>query len=409
MTTDIERELDRLYALDPALLADPFPLYAAMRRDAPVVRAGPVVAVARYDDIKGVLRDPGAFSSRRSGGSRVTEKRALLGERDRREYDYLIERDRTHPGQLDGLAHTRLRRLVNGPFSAHVVGEMRTGLGGLAAELLDERDGDAFDLTEFSYQLPFRWMCRMLDIPDTDAEKFRRWAYEVRLGLGTNYENLHAAHDAMREVECWVLSHISSRRRDPGEDLISALLAIEAGGARLTDDELVTLFTVMLTTGNVNDMIANAVIELDRHSAQRDLLIENPELFRGAVEEFFRYAPAVHSIHRVATADCDIAGFPVRRGETLRLIVASGNRDEQQFERADVLDVRRENARAHLDLGFGMHTCLGNWLARLEIEVALSTLYERYPELRVAEPFTVRRNYQFHGPERLVVTKGAGR
>lgn len=410
MTKDIERGLARLYALDRDLVTDPFPLYAAMRSESPVVRVGSVVAVARYDDIKGVLKDPVTFSSRRSTGSRVTDKRASLQGEQRARYDYLIERDLTHPGQQDGAGHTRLRRFVNEAFSASTVNATRAAMTDLAGELLDELDArreEVFDLSEFSYRLPFLWMCRMLGIPDVEAGTFRRRAYQVRLGLGTNYENLDAAFEAMKEVERWVMSFIGDRRTKPdgrGDDLISKLLTAEVGGTRLTDDELVTLFTVMLTTGNTNDMILNAVIELDRHHDQRDLLLADPGLIRGAAEEFLRYAPAVHSIHRVAAADCRIAGFPVRRGETIRLVVASGNRDDAVFDDPDVLDVRRRNARRHLDLGYGIHTCLGQWLTRLEIEVALTCLYERHPDLRVAAPFTVRRNYQFHGPESLLVT-----
>lgn len=408
-TSPVADRLARLYAFDDEMIADPFPLYRAMRADEPVVRVASVVAVSRYADIKAVFKDTARFSNNRWAGSRVTERRARLHGEDLARYDYLIEGDKSHPGQLDGEAHTRMRRFVNALFSAAAIDAMRASLENFAEEMLDrvdETSDDVFDLTEFSFAFPFNWMCRLLGGAEVDTDQFKRWAYEVRLGLGSNYENIDPAYDATREIESWVLAHIAERRGNPGasDDLMSQLVNSEVGGSVLSDRELVTLFTVMLTTGNTNDMICNAVVALDAHPDQRRELAEQPHLFRGAVEEFFRYCPAAHSVHRVAAVDTDIAGFPVRQGETIRLIVASGNHDDTVFPEPERLDVRRANARQHLDLGYGIHTCLGQWLARLEIDVALRALYRRYPRLSVAAPVTYRSNYQFHGPTRLLVT-----
>ena len=166
------------------------------------------------------------------------------------------------------------------------------------------------------------------------------------------------------------------------------------------------MFTVMLTSGNANDMISNAVIALDRWPDQRALLRDQPELMSNAVEEFFRYCPSAHGVHRAVAQDAEIAGFPVYAGETLRLLVTSANHDPDRFPEPERLDLTRKDARHHVDFGIGIHVCLGQWLARMDIEVGLSTLYARHPDLRVAGPFRYRREYNFRGPEQLMVSRG---
>lgn len=410
---DIEDRAARFFALDPAMLADPWSLYADLREGAPLLRVGPVVVISRYDDIKMILRDTERFSNRRQSGSRVTQRRASLSGAELAMYDHLIGHDSHHLGLNDQPDHTRLRRFVAQAFSARAVSALRGEAEQIAEELLDRIDArgeDSFDLGDFSFYLPFRVVCRMLQIPDVDVESFRGWALAARRGLGTNYENLAETHDAVRNIEAYVHEVIRSRRpgsagEEAGDDLVSNLLAMGEDGSGLSDAELTTMFTVMLTSGNANDMISNAVIALDSWPEQRALLNERPELLKNAIEEFFRYCPSAHGVHRVVAIDTDIDGFEVKAGETLRLVVASANHDPARFPDPERLDIEREDAKHHLDLGFGIHTCLGQWLARLDIEVGLTALYRRYPELRVAGSFDYRPEYNFRGPVRVMVAR----
>ncbi len=403
---------DRFYDLDPELLRDPWPLYAALRERAPVLRVGPAVVVTRYDDVKAVFRDIEGFSNRRYTGTRVTQRRATLAGADLEKYDYLIELDVNHIGQNDRPNHTRLRQFVSRAFAVRAVERLRERATTIAHGLLDEVDAsgdDPFDLTRYSWRLPFLVVCSMLEVPDADVATFRSWALEIRRGLGTNYDNLDAAYDATKNLEAYVLELIRERRSrgtDPGsDDLVANLVAAAPDGtAPLTDAELVAMFAVMLTTGNANDMICNAVVALDERPDQRELLRAEPALLRPAIEEFLRFCPSAHGVHRVAAADCEIAGVPVARGETVRLVVASANHDPAMFADPDQLDITREDAKHQLDFGFGIHTCLGQWLARLDIEVGLATLYERHPDLGVVGPVSYRREYQFRGPQQLLVT-----
>ncbi|OUS94997.1 cytochrome P450 [Rhodococcus sp. NCIMB 12038] len=409
---DLEERASRFFALDPEMLADPWSLYAELRAHAPVLRVGPVVVVSRYDDIKAIFRDPERFSNRRQTGSRVTEKRAALGGDELAMYDHLIEHDSHHLGLNDPPDHSRLRRFVARAFSVRAIDALRSEAEEIAEELLDgiaATGEDPFDLGALSFYLPFRVVCRMLRIPDIDVESFRGWALAARRGLGTNYENLAEAYDAVRNIEAYVHDVIRSRRPGsaadgPGDDLVSNLLAAGEDGTGLSDAELTTMFTVMLTSGNANDMISNAVIALDAFPEQRTLLHERPELTSNAIEEFFRYCPSAHGVHRAVAVDTEIDGFEVRTGETLRLLVASANHDPARFPDPERLDIEREDAKHHVDFGFGIHTCLGQWLARLDIEVGLTALYRRYPDLRVAGEFDYRPEYNFRGPVRLRVS-----
>jgi cytochrome P450 len=409
----LEERAARFYDLDPELLRDPWSLYADLREHAPVLRVGPAVVVTRYADVKAVFADTERFSNKRWTGTRVTERRAALRGADREKYDYILGVDVHHIGQNDRPDHTRLRRFVSQAFSRRAVERLRERAGEIAEGLLDELDatrGDApFDLTPYSWRLPFLVVCSMLEVPDADVATFRQWALEIRRGLGTNYDNLDAAYDAKRGLEAYVLEMIASRRArltgEPGDDLVANLVAPDSeGAAPLSDPELVAMFEVMLTSGNANDMISNAVIALDERPDQRALLTEQPELIRPAIEEFLRFCPSAHGVHRVALEDLEIAGFPVHQGETVRLVVASANHDPAFFADPERLDITRADAKHQLDFGFGIHTCLGQWVARLDIEVGLTALYARYPDLAVAGSFDYRREYQFRGPERLVVS-----
>jgi hypothetical protein len=411
-SVSVQERMNRFFALDEEMLADPYLLYREMRDSQPVMRVGNVVAVSRYDDIKRIFRDPRTFSSNRAQGTRVTAKRASLKGGDLEKYDAMLRHERGQIGLQDMPGHTRLRRFVNVVFSPAAIAAMRDDVARTARGLLDELDPrgrEVVDLTEFSYRLPFLVVCRMLAVPDLEAAAFRTWARALRRGLGTNYENLDEAYAATGNIEDFVRRLIEERRSGAvsgREDFVTRLVCAEVDGTHMSDQELVTMFTVMLTSGNTNDMIANAVIALTDWPDQRALLLEEPARMRNAVEEFFRYCPPVHGVHRVASADCEIAGFEVRAGETVRLMVASANHDPRKFADPERLDITRPDAREHLEFGFGIHTCLGQWLARLNIETAVTVLLERVPRVRAVQPVRYRREYNFRGPERLLATVG---
>lgn len=408
---EVERDLEKLFALDPVLLADPYPLYARMREHAPVLRVGPMVSVSRYDDIKNVLRDTETFTSQRAAGSQVEARIASLEDEQLDKYHRILEHDSRQLPTMDDPQHARLRRFVNETFSAQRIGEMRDQLYGIANELLDEIDAsgrDEFDLIgDYSFYVPFRAICLILNVPRADAPQLREWGATVTQGISSAYANTDEAYAALMSFTEYVQNLITQAREHPGgTDLISELVnAQDDEGTYLTDEELVSIFVQMLVSGNTNTLIANALISLESHPDQKRELLEDPSLIRPAIEEFIRYRSSIQAIHRVATEDTDIAGFPVRKNETIRLLLASGNHDSEKFENGEEMDIHRKNARQHIGIGFGVHTCLGQWLLRLDAEAALGALFERYPNVRVSGDVVNRATFIQWGPERLTVAK----
>ena len=406
---NIADSLRRLLALDPGLLANPYPLYKEMRENAPVVRVGPQVLVSRYEDIKNVLRNDRLFSSRRQSSSVVEARIAALSPDELVKYEHIIGHDSNQLALMDDPGHARLRNFVTETFSAKRIAEMRGVLSDISNELLDDieaRGLTRFDfIGDYSFHVPFRAICHILGVPREDSAKIREWGLVLSAGLSTTYENLDEAFDALKNFSTYIEGLIAEARANPDrEDLVAQLVnAKDDEGVYLTDVELVAMFVQMLVSGNTNTLLANVMVALAENPSERARLLETPELIRGSVDEFIRYASSIHAIRRTATEDTEIGGFPIRKHETLLLLLASGNHDPEKFENADVLDVTRKGARQHLGLGFGIHTCLGQWLLRLDAEVALAVLLERYPNIHLDGPVEYRQTFVQHGPERLYV------
>lgn len=406
---DVVETAARLFDADQSLINDPWPVFAALRERQPIVRMGPIVVVSRYDDIKQVLRDPATFSSVRSKGSREEARRSELVGADLEKFLTLAEFEARNMTQQDDPEHARIRRFVNEIFSAGNVATLREQVERIVHQLLDDIDCrglNEFDLVgEFSYQLPFRVVCKLLGVRDFDIETLRTWQRAIRKGIGTMHANLDEAYDAVMNYRSYILGIIQEHRASPGSrtDLFAQLVSHDDEGSFLDDDDLTAIFITMMTSGNTNDLISNAMVALDRNPDQRELLRRHPELTRGAVEEFLRHSPSIYNLHRVATRDTELNGFPIREGETLRLLIAAANHDPAKFDDPERLDVTRKNARQHISLGFGIHTCLGQWLARQEAELALAELLRRYPNLVITEPVAFRPNFTIHGPDVLTV------
>ncbi|MBC2864997.1 cytochrome P450 [Streptomyces mexicanus] len=406
---ELEATVARLFDCDQSLINDPWPVFAALREQKPILRVGPLVAVSRYDDVKQVLRDPETYSSVRAKGTRELARRAELDDEGLAKFQALTAFESRGMTQNDDPEHARIRRFVNASFSAASIATLRDQVEALVRELLDDIDARGqheFDLVgEFAYQLPFRVVCRLLGVEDYDLGTLRAWQAEIRKGIGTMYANLDEAYEAMLNYRSYVLDVIRRHRAHPAAatDLFGRLVSTDDEGTFLDDEDLIAIFITMMTSGNTNDVISNAVVSLQRHPDQRDLLRDRPELMRNAVEEFFRYSPSVYNIHRSATCDTELNGFRIRAGETVRLLLASANHDPARFEDPETMDVTRKNARQHIGLGFGIHTCLGQWLARQEAELAIAELLRRYPDLRITEQVDFRRNFTIHGPDRLMV------
>jgi cytochrome P450 len=306
--------------------------------------------------------------------------------------------------------HTRYRKLVSRVFSVRAVERLRDRTQQIATDLLDRIDpGSPVDLVEtYCSLLPVTVIAEILGVPEPDREKVLRFgaAAAPSLDLGLSWREFRRVEKALRQFDEWLGHHLDDLRRNPGDDLLSQLVAAQEDGVGLTDTELKSTAGLVLAAGfeTTVNLLGNGVALLAADPGQRTLLAEHPELWPNAVDEVLRFDPPVLLTGRMALADTEVAGVAMRRGSVMVALLAGANRDPRVFPEPARFDVSRENARDHVSFSAGRHYCLGAALARMEGEIGLRTLFDRYPDLRV-EPGAERRGTRIlRGYERLPVT-----
>ncbi|MAG30108.1 MAG: cytochrome P450 [Deltaproteobacteria bacterium] len=289
---------------------------------------------------------------------------------------------------LDPPAHDRLRGLVNRAFTPRQVAAFRPTTERIAAQLADDvAERGEVDLYEsFAQRLPLQVICSMLDIPDVDFEAVGQWTAD--LGLATGYPTL----EERQKIDCAMVTFrdyakqlIAERRRAPGEDLLSVLIAIEEGGDHLSTDELTAMVVQMLYAGHetTRNLIGNGLFCLLEHPAELARLRADRSLLVSAVEEMLRYEPPIIFVSRVVLEDLKLAGIEFPAGHMIHLALVSANRDPEIFEDPNRFDPGRTDNR-HLSFAFGNHFCLGASVARMEGQVAFTALLDRFADIRFA-------------------------
>ncbi|NEC63859.1 cytochrome P450 [Streptomyces sp. SID9727] len=367
--------------LTPEARRDPYPLYARMRREDPVHRSPQGVwYLTRYADVEAALGDLRLSNDR----DRMTRAYTALGG-DLKEFSRLTDRLGRVMSNTDPPDHARLRKLANRAFTARRVEALRDRVQHLVDRFIDAAvaAGPELELIEaVASPLPMSVVCELFGIPEEDRPRVKGWFSR----FGRLSEDIAASERAIDQYEDYLSGMIRQRRREPGDDLISALVATQTHDDRLTDSELLSTCFVLITAGDetTTHLITNGVLALLRHPDQLARLREDPGLVRGAVEELARYDTVTQAIVRVVAEDLEIGGRTLREGELVYLFLGATNRDPDRFDDPDRLDLTRPGNR-HLSFGHGPHFCLGGPLARLQTEVAVGTLVRRLPGLRLAE------------------------
>ncbi|MGD0394234.1 MAG: cytochrome P450 [Acidimicrobiales bacterium] len=307
--------------------------------------------------------------------------------------------------------HTRLRGLVSKAFTPRVVESLRIRTQEVVDELLDAAmEAAQVDLLEeFAYPLPVRIICDLLGVPLEDQDRFKVWSGALARGLDPDFllssEVIAARSESVLQFSHYFFELLADRRANPGDDLLSRLVQAEDGGTVLSEGELLSTCILLLVAGHETtvNLIAGGALALLHHPDQFERFRTEPELARSGVEEMLRYVSPVQLTGRALTEDCEFGGVELRAGDFAMLLLASANRDPAQFDDPGRFDISR-NPNNHLGFGFGIHHCLGAPLARMEAQVALSSLVDRAPRLALTvDDVTYKTNVVLRGMESLPV------
>ena len=309
--------------------------------------------------------------------------------------------------------HTRLRALVSRAFTPRVVEAMRPHIQEIVDGLLDRVQGArGMDVIEdLAYPLPVTVICEMLGVPTADQDVFKQWSADIARSLdaailpaGSDVITRgQEAGDALRE---YFRSLIAVRRKQPRPDLLSALIAAEEQGDKLSEPELLATCSLLLIAGHETtvNLIGNGLFALLRHPAELQALTDDPALIQTGVEELLRFDGPVQRTGRMTMADVEIGGRQIPKGSIVAAVIGAANRDPAHFPDPDRLDVSRQENR-HIAFGFGIHFCLGAPLARIEGQVAIGTLLRRWRALKlVSDTPEWRESSVLRGLKTLPVT-----
>ncbi|PRX48539.1 cytochrome P450 [Prauserella shujinwangii] len=395
--------------LRPEFFQDAHAMSRLLRTEAPVrpvlmPRGLRAWLVTGYADAKALLADP-RLSKDSERAQHVFERRLTATAVRSTPMSRSLA---AHMLNTDPPDHTRLRKLVNKAFTARTVARLRPRIEEITDRLLDDMAGagEADLLTALAFPLPITVICELLGVPDDARDDFRAWS-NTMLDTATPEQ----LQEASGKMAAYLTELVARKRAEPTDDLLSALVHATDEGDALSEPELVSMAFLLLVAGHETtvNLIGNGVLALLRHPDQLAALRADPSLLPNAVEEFLRYDSPIHlATLRFTTEPVRVGDVEIPADEFVLISLLAANRDDDRFPDPDRLDVTRK-AGGHLAFGHGIHFCVGAPLARLEAEVAVGRLLERFPALRLAaEPDTLRwrDSSLIHGLETLPVLTG---
>jgi cytochrome P450 len=377
--------------LAPDVNEDPYPAFAALREHDPIHWSERHRAwlITRFDDCSAALSNYKQISS-----NRVAPLLDVMSEERRAQAGPVYEILTGWMVVTDPPEHRRLRKLASGAFNPRRIVAMEGRIQVLVDEILDRfiAEGKEDLIADFTYPLPATVIAEVIGAPPEDTPRFRDWSLalaHVAFGAGGDErDERHAtALKGLEQMFDYFGGLIELRREQPGEDMISDLLAGDGSDDRLTDDEVKSMCALMLFAGHetTTSTIASAVLVLLQNQDQLELLRSDPDgLSAGAAEEALRVEGAIKVLHRWVIEDLEMRGKQIRKGDRVFILPAAANRDPEKFEDPDRVDITR-SPNPHIAFGRGIHSCIGAQLARLEMRLALASIVKRLPGLRLAE------------------------
>lgn len=407
-------DLNDPYGLSrPEMRNDPYSVYARLRREAPAYYSEGWKGwlLTRYVDVLAGFKDARLSANRSEGFGQA------LPPAVREQLLPLTRNFASWALMVDAPTHTRLRSLINRAFTPRMAELLRPNIQSLVDELLEtaRAAGNVDFVRDLATPLPVIVIGEMMGLPREDRHRLKEWSDAIATFMGARQrtpEVVKKVVHAIQEMEDYFRGLIAKRRQNPGEDLLSALLAAEEQGNILNEQELLSTCTMVLFGGHetTTNLIAGGLYTLLRHPEQWKALRESPELVSPAVEELLRFEAPVQRQGRVVAEDFELHGQTLRKGERVFLVMGSANRDAEQFPEPERLDVRRKENR-HLTFGMGAHYCVGAALGRMEAQVTFTTLLRRFPDIALATPKELDwvDNLTIRGLESLPVELGTPR
>ncbi len=373
------------------ILQDPYPTYARLHEEGPlhfldVGSKFAVWSIISHSECSSIAKDP-RLSAKRAQQMLLPlpiSRQAEFGELARMFSLWLIF--------MDPPEHTRLRKLLNKGFSPAAIEGLRPQVEAIVDRMLKPlRHGSEVDLmSEFANPVPVRIILEMLGIPQELNETFVDWSRAIAVFRGSpdrTVEHAQAAQDALIGLTEFFRKTVAERRRNKGNDLISLLIDIEEEGEVLTEEELYAQCIALLFAGHetTRNLIGNGMYTLLKHPQETAELRDNPDMIRTTVEEILRYESPVQLTARVLKEEIEVCGQRIPKGWTMLCMLGAANRDPKQFKEPNQLNLKRLNNQ-HLAFSAGPHFCIGSQLARLEGQIALLNLVQRFPEMKLAGP-----------------------
>lgn len=386
---------------------DAYEIYKESRKMQPIlfvneVEIGKEWLITRYEDALPLLKDNRLKKDMANVFSQDTKNMYLSVDNS----DHLT----THMLNSDPPNHSRLRSLVQKAFTPKMITQLDGRIQRIADDLISEieRKGTLNLVNGYSFPLPIIVISDMLGIPKEDQAKFRIWSHAV-IASPETHEEIKETEKQLSEFITYLQYIVDVKRKDPKEDLVSALILAENEGHKLSAPELYSMIMLLIVAGHETtvNLITNTVLALLENPNQLQLLKDNPKLIDSAIEEGLRYySPVEVTTARWAAEPFQIHEQTIQKGDMIVIALASANRDETVFENPEVFDITRENNR-HIAFGHGSHFCLGAPLARLEAKIAITTLLKRMPELQIKgnrQDIKWQGNYLMRSLEELPLT-----
>lgn len=411
---DINSEMGKLVEaswnpFDPDFLINPYPQYELLRDQDPVHRtAFGNLVVTRFDDVFEVLRNPNTSVDRDNtaeGMDRPEHIKKLQDASMDRPPSILM---------LDPPEHTRLRKLVQRTFTPRGIEKMRHLTTEIVEDLLDQlAEKREIDLIkDFSFVVPFVVIHSMLGLPDADMLDVREWSQTLVQTLEPNIspEQVDAAIWGGTQLNEYLTEALAWKRNQPGDDLLSDLIAVEEGGEGLTEPELLSMISLLFVAGHETtvNLIGNGTHSLLNNPEQFNLVLNDPSVDSTIADELLRFDSPVQNSGRLLLEDMELSGVHVEAGELVLTALGSANRDPRFWgDSAHVLDVKRQDAPRHVSFGSGVHYCLGAALAKMEGEIAVTKLIRRFPEISITSEPTYNSRIILRGREEFPVDLGS--